>query len=731
LLHPKKIHYLCKRLHQLLGVQKGLPVQFIHTKNIFMKKATIFSFGLFVFSILISGMAFAQVTYSGNGNTGFGDVIGNGSIQVSDDGTTVTMIIDRATGALNDGIVIYIDSDESANISTTANLTDSGDDGRKTVSGYTADDNGNDPGGSSQRSTITFANGFLPDYAISLRTDFAGLFEIVENGAHEFVTSVNLTPTSNSTADTYTIDFDFSEIGMSSDSTFKFVANVVSNTAFRSNEAVGTPISGANPGQSSVTFPGYATYQSQTEIDGSAGWRLLSFPTTGGTVSDISDDTAIQGITGGADEDATDSNFLLYDDTADFAEEPTDVSTAFGDGKGFALYFFDNSDNGSSELPVTLDISGSEPSTDVTVDINTVTDNGASNHYFTLVGNPFASNFDLNGLTVDGDGLQDNVHFWDDANNMYQTGDRGTGSFIVAPWQGFWVEFANSTTSTELTFPTSEKTSSDTTATYFSKTVNNRGDINFSLRSDNTMDVLRLAFRDYATDQIDRADATKLLPLVPTYATMAFESNNLLKSVESLPYNLEKEVTLALQPQLVGVSGEFTFAWSGLETIPTEWEIILHDYDSGANIDMRDNSEYVFIAQAEAKSKTNPLSLLSGPVATPMKAKSSSNRFGITLRPTSVNNEVEDAPVNFALEQNYPNPFNPSTTITYSVQEAGAVNISVYNLMGQKVATLVDETKAAGSYNLRWNAAGSASGMYYYRLEAGGQSITRKMTLIK
>ena len=51
--------------------------------------------------------------------------------------------------------------------------------------------------------------------------------------------------------------------------------------------------------------------------------------------------------------------------------------------------------------------------------------------------------------------------------------------------------------------------------------------------------------------------------------------------------------------------------------------------------------------------------------------------------------------------------------------------------LGQNVATLVDETKAAGHYNVRWDAAGHASGMYYYRLEANGQAITQKMTLIK
>lgn len=240
-----------------------------------------------------------------------------------------------------------------------------------------------------------------------------------------------------------------------------------------------------------------------------------------------------------------------------------------------------------------------------------------------------------------------------------------------------------------------------------------------------------MAVRDYATLDFDRADATKMTPLLTEYSTLGFASNGILKSVESLPYDLEEEITVALEQQLVGVSGEFTLAWSGLESIPSEWTVTLHDYETGASVDLREVNEYTFMAESDVQAKANPMSILSGPSAIEMQA-SESARFGITIDPGVINSaESETLPESFRLEQNYPNPFNPSTTIEYSVDKAGLVNVSVYNLMGQKVAELVNESKSAGSYKVQWNAASSASGMYYYRLEANGLSITRKMTLIK
>ena len=88
-------------------------------------------------------------------------------------------------------------------------------------------------------------------------------------------------------------------------------------------------------------------------------------------------------------------------------------------------------------------------------------------------------------------------------------------------------------------------------------------------------------------------------------------------------------------------------------------------------------------------------------------------------------------PLEFVLEQNYPNPFNPSTLIKYSIPEDGFVTVAVYNLLGETVATLVNEVQEAGRYEIKFDASNLSSGIYVYNLKSSSFSSVKKMLLMK
>lgn len=100
--------------------------------------------------------------------------------------------------------------------------------------------------------------------------------------------------------------------------------------------------------------------------------------------------------------------------------------------------------------------------------------------------------------------------------------------------------------------------------------------------------------------------------------------------------------------------------------------------------------------------------------------------------PVSVENGDEPQFIEkFSLEQNFPNPFNPTTKIRYSLSSPGHVKLSVYNVVGQKITELVDDFQHAGVYEMFWDASELSSGVYFYRLETGSVSKTKKMLLLR
>lgn len=481
-------------------------------------------------------------------------------------------------------------------------------------------------------------------------------------------------------------------------------------------------------------------FQPSVEITGNAGWRLLSLPIEDGTVADISDNTAVQGISGGHNAGADPNLFIntASDGTGQNGyTTPTNVTTPWGDGLGFIIFFYDNSSNGSSELPIILDAFGTEPSGDVDVTISDT---------WTLVGNPFTSNFELDQLTGNdsgegvNDGLVSPASFWDDGIATDESGSWITENFgssngeVISTWSGFFIQ-RNSGSTTQLTFPGAGKTSDVATASYFSKEKTKEfREIELLLEApDNQVDrSLKLYFSNQSIEGRDGFDGGKLIPLNGSpFITFIndFGKGSELFVQDARPLNPETEQKYELALGDEGVSGTFTLSWPEMTNIPDDWSFTLTDFETGNTMNMIPGSSYEFNVEAVQKVRTVSVLNLAAMEAS---AEEVNSRFSITLKTsTTTSTEQEDEPQTFALKQNYPNPFNPITTIEYSVSKSATVTLTVYNVMGQQVATLVNETKPVGRYRVSWDAANMASGIYHYRLQAGNQVMIRQMTLIK
>jgi len=105
------------------------------------------------------------------------------------------------------------------------------------------------------------------------------------------------------------------------------------------------------------------------------------------------------------------------------------------------------------------------------------------------------------------------------------------------------------------------------------------------------------------------------------------------------------------------------------------------------------------------------------------------NKKVVVKTATGIENNV--TPVNFKLYQNYPNPFNPVTKINYSVAKAGNVKITIYDILGNSIYTIVNNRHETGNYSFDFDGTSFASGTYIYKMEAGEYTEVRKMTLIK
>jgi hypothetical protein len=177
----------------------------------------------------------------------------------------------------------------------------------------------------------------------------------------------------------------------------------------------------------------------------------------------------------------------------------------------------------------------------------------------------------------------------------------------------------------------------------------------------------------------------------------------------------------------------WTIVDSGLATVPYCFTVSgTNLFAAGYGIFLSTNSGTTWIEVDSGLANRNILSLaVSGD-----RLYAGTNGSGVWRRPlsemiTAVRDKGNDSPSKFTLSQNYPNPCNPTTAISFSLPSRSMVSLKVFDILGREVSTIVSEELQAGSYTRQWNASAFASGVYFYRLQAGTYSETKRLLLLK
>lgn len=205
----------------------------------------------------------AQTVYNGNLSAGFGGPVGQGSLTLSDDGTTLSGTITRGVGGFNDQLVIYIDS-VAGGFGDTGSFGDNADGLRQAISGF----NG------SNRSLMTFPSGFQADYALALgpqSDSFGGLWTLAAGGGNSLIfnSNANLSPTGSGTGTSasFTFSISLASIGVAPGTGFRFITTYLNGgSGYRSNESLGNSMPNGtadgnnNIGPNPVTVADFATY---------------------------------------------------------------------------------------------------------------------------------------------------------------------------------------------------------------------------------------------------------------------------------------------------------------------------------------------------------------------------------------------------------------------------------------------------------------------------------------
>lgn len=459
-------------------------------------------------------------------------------------------------------------------------------------------------------------------------------------------------------------------------------------------------------------------------VTGEAGWRMMA-PPGAMSVTDLAALNLVQGVPGFYPN--ADANLYTGYDGSGWTL-PTSAGDPIEAGRGFIWYLFNANLNpgGASQstaLPMSMPVPEATPVADVVVSLHT------SGNRFNLLGNPFGVGLDVEGMAgwEGADALSSLVpQVWDAELRSYRTAPEFGG--VIAPWQGFILE-ASSPSS--LSIPVSARRAGGTLMRPSERPV-----VRFELSGQNASATVRdraavLVFDELATDGWDRLDARKLRPLSYPNATVAFGQTGapwIRKAQDSRPL-VPDAFSVPIYVETNGFSGPATLRWEGLESLPNTWALRLLNLDTGAVLDLREHDQ-IELTLSAARSETP--SALAVPHIEPLTATSSGPRFRLDVEPSgATSTERGSAAERLVIDGVYPNPAQGMAAVSFSLPSESPVRLAIYDVLGREMVTLVDGSFPAGMHDVRWDATGVASGVYVVRLEAGGQHVTRMLTVVR
>jgi hypothetical protein len=682
---------------------------------------------------------------SDNDNGFAGGVIGKSGMDWELNGSTVTATLYAEADLLDDALVLYLDTGLDGRNVIGSDVNDQADKYRRAISSAGAN-----------ASELTFYSGFEASHAIVIEKDKSTLYEIPATGSIGDGDLIERYDVINGGFDlsqnNIVFEFNLNTMAESGDavSEINFVGVYVDpDNGNTSNEGYGATFPANDIGSGDYTFgeltPAQTVFNAPVEtrtLNEAQGWYLLS-PMTPSNLNNLAVQNLVQGISDGPFPNQDPNIFVGYvgaeiDSDGDI-NNPADPRLVNGwvvpdfmdresvPGQGFLWYIFSTPEanlNPDFGLPFDLTQVGEAFSGTINFPIH---DDG---DLINIIGNPFdealpsANISSVGGNTqrdfrtynpTDGWTMPDDFDVMDgiavtnnDADQVRFFDPSSTGSRPAQPSLERLLSFKLS----------SERSTSEETIEI----------------ADNS---ILLLFNEEATRGWDLWDAKEFMPYRNYFAIGSFEGERDGKPVSqarvSLPYDISEPVSLPLSLNAVGVENDMELSVSAFENFPSDWSLELHDLATGEVIALNADASYQFSMDVPELSTKNELSIQELGKIRVAKSADFESRFEVIVTPgTATSTPVSgELPERLALHQNYPNPFNPTTQINYELPETADVRLDVFNVQGQRVATLVNSSQSAGSYNVNFDASNLASGVYLYRLQSGAEVITRTMTLIK